>query len=154
MKRFWLSFAYWGLCGLLFAGIVKVSGASNYLHAFSHSLEIHGNEDKIKDAAERRMRLEAEERKNIAHLKEREERSQRERKEQEVRERRKEQEEQKKKKKHSNTNETKRNGKEKEWKNKHNTAPVPLNLKEKKHVSNLLLLLVLRSLEHLSYGNQ
>lgn len=52
MKKSFPSYAYWGLCGLLSIGILKVSGASSNLYAFSHSLDIHADDEAIKKKAQ------------------------------------------------------------------------------------------------------
>ena len=92
MKKLFLSASYWALCGVLFVGIVKVSGGSK-LFAFSHSLDLHADEEGIKKEAEERMRKEAEDRKEAQYWKDYHERQAREKKEKEEREKKREAEE-------------------------------------------------------------
>jgi hypothetical protein len=97
MKKFVQSVSYWVLCGVLFGGIVKVSGGSNKLHAFSHSLDIHGDDAAIHREAERAMKREAQERKDRAEAKERKEREAREKRAKEEREQKRQAEEKRRK---------------------------------------------------------
>ncbi len=93
MKKSYRSYAYWALYGLLSIGILKVSGVFSNLYAFTHSLDIHANEEGIKKEAEKRMREEANARKEAQYWKEYHERQAREKKEKEAKERAREEEE-------------------------------------------------------------
>jgi len=96
MNKLFLSASYWALCGVLFAGIVKVSGGSK-LFAFSHSLDLHADEEGIKKEAERRMRQDAADRKEAQYWKDYHERQAREKKEKEEKERKRAEEEKRRK---------------------------------------------------------
>ncbi len=87
MKKYFPSYAYWGLCALLSIGILKASGVCDHLYGFTHNLDLHGNEEAIREEAERRMREEAQKRADTQYWKEYNERKEAERKEKEERER-------------------------------------------------------------------
>ena len=97
MKKSFRSYAYWGLCGLLSIGILKVSGVSNQLYAFSHSLDLHADEEGIKRKAEKHMREEAKAREEARYWKEYHERQAREKKEKEEKEKKRAEEERRRK---------------------------------------------------------
>ncbi len=86
MKKCFRSYAYWGLCGLLSIGILKASGVSSNLYSFSHSLDIHGNDEAIKKEAEQRMRDAARKSADAKYWKEYYECQEREKKEKEEKE--------------------------------------------------------------------
>jgi predicted alpha/beta superfamily hydrolase len=97
MKKSFRFYAYCGLCGLLSVGILKASGAFNKLYAFSHSLDLHADEDGIKKEAEKRMREEAKSREDAKYWKEYYERQAREKKEKEEKQRKRDEEEKRRK---------------------------------------------------------
>jgi len=85
------SFQYYAFCGLftiLFIGILKVLVVSNNLYAFSHSLDLHGNEDEIKKIAEQRMREDSALRREAKEREERKADEEKKRQEKEAREKR------------------------------------------------------------------
>lgn len=69
MKKSLPSYVYWGLCGLLSVGILKVSLAFNKLEAFPHQLEFHANEESIRKEAEKRIRDDVRARKDALYWK-------------------------------------------------------------------------------------
>jgi len=64
MKKFSQSYLYWVLCGLCAIGIGKAFSASDYsnLFAFSHSLDIHADEERMKRDGQSRINSEANQR--------------------------------------------------------------------------------------------
>ena len=97
MKKSFRSYSYWGLCGLLSIGILKASGAYNKLYAFSHSLDLHADEERIKREAEKRMIEEARQREEAKYWTVYYERQEREKKEKEEKERKRAEEEKRRK---------------------------------------------------------
>ena len=65
MKKYWPVPLSLGLFSLLCIGTAKVFGVYNNLYCFSHSLDIHADEESIRKEAEERIRKEAEERKRL-----------------------------------------------------------------------------------------
>lgn len=94
MKKSLQFYVHWGLFVLLSIGILKTSGASK---AFAHTLDLHGDEARIKEKAERRMREESEKREEARYWKEYHERQNREKKEKEERESKREEEKKRRK---------------------------------------------------------
>lgn len=75
------------LSTLLSIGILKVSEGSNYLEAFSHNLDLHVDEERLKKEGERRIQEEARARQEEKYWREYREREAREKREKEERQR-------------------------------------------------------------------
>ena len=79
MQKSFHSLSSYTLFGLLFIGILKVSGASNQLYAFAHTIDMHARGDILENLEK--------EKKEKKEKKEREEREKKDREEKEKRER-------------------------------------------------------------------